>query len=713
MAFDFPSSPIVGQQFTPIAGTTYTWNGYGWILTTAAGTAIAVNIRKFTASETYFPSANLVSAIIECIAGGGGGAGTVGAAGYYYWGASGGSGSYSRSCLTAVQIGASQTITIGPGGNGGAAGTNSGTAGGDTSFGLLCVAKGGGPGIAGSPGDGGTGGVPGTGDIVAAGNHGSNGGYSYQASGTGATATTPVSAPSALGGAVAATIAIGSNTGITGGNYGAGGSGGVCARTGVSAAGAFGGPGICIVTEFIGVALVQSASQASSLVYLTTLTANNVANLDWTGITSDYDDYVFELINILPSAANSWLLMRLQVAGAFQTTNYLGQIAGGFAAGSLSPSGGMASETATGGFELSGSGTYFWASGTAAGEGVCGEVNLVSPNNTTGYKYISGTTTWLGNTQAIAVAAVVGGCYKGIGAATGVRFLFNTGNIVSGAIRIWGKRSSAGVGAPSAFTVGGRLSYVSATALSFTPFNGSYTIINGAALPIPVAGIAGLGNTGVYVNGVAGQNLAANTSYYVYEFSNAGIITADFSTTTHATSSTPGNAGTEIKSGDDTRSLIGLIRTNASSQFADTAAQRFVISWFNRRNIGGKNTFDVAHTTTSTVVIEIHSSIRTEFLTWGDEAVHGAIGGCMHISIVSTSSAGYAFDGTTTERQMTAHTSGGAAWRGDIACSGVAILSEGYHYITLIGATNGGTVTYTNVDDNANGICRTHVMVRG
>lgn len=30
MAFDFPSSPTVGQQYTPIAGTTYVWNGYAW-----------------------------------------------------------------------------------------------------------------------------------------------------------------------------------------------------------------------------------------------------------------------------------------------------------------------------------------------------------------------------------------------------------------------------------------------------------------------------------------------------------------------------------------------------------------------------------------------------------------------------------------------------------------------------------------------------------
>lgn len=34
MAFDFPSSPTGGQQFTPVAGMTYTYNGYGWALST-------------------------------------------------------------------------------------------------------------------------------------------------------------------------------------------------------------------------------------------------------------------------------------------------------------------------------------------------------------------------------------------------------------------------------------------------------------------------------------------------------------------------------------------------------------------------------------------------------------------------------------------------------------------------------------------------------
>lgn len=36
MAFDFPSSPTLGQVFTPVSGTTYVWNGYAWALSSAS-----------------------------------------------------------------------------------------------------------------------------------------------------------------------------------------------------------------------------------------------------------------------------------------------------------------------------------------------------------------------------------------------------------------------------------------------------------------------------------------------------------------------------------------------------------------------------------------------------------------------------------------------------------------------------------------------------
>jgi hypothetical protein len=45
MAFDFPSSPTVGQQFSPVPGVTYSWNGYAWAVA-AAPPPGAVQIRR-------------------------------------------------------------------------------------------------------------------------------------------------------------------------------------------------------------------------------------------------------------------------------------------------------------------------------------------------------------------------------------------------------------------------------------------------------------------------------------------------------------------------------------------------------------------------------------------------------------------------------------------------------------------------------------------
>jgi len=168
----------------------------------------------------------------------------------------------------------------------------------------------------------------------------------------------------------------------------------------------------------------------------------------------------------------------------------------------------------------------------------------------------------------------------------------------------------------------GQLTYVSATALKFAPTSGNTIFINGVSYIIPTGGISGLANTGIYLNGVAGQNLAANTNYFVYAFNNSGVVTADFSTTAHAVSSTSGNVGTEIKSGDDTRSLIGYIRTNASSQFVNSATQRFVRSWFNDTGVFLTNFLTAnASISTGSTLIEISTAIRFEWINWAGEII--------------------------------------------------------------------------------------------
>ena len=166
-----------------------------------------------------------------------------------------------------------------------------------------------------------------------------------------------------------------------------------------------------------------------------------------------------------------------------------------------------------------------------------------------------------------------------------------------------GPAGPQGLPGTGAVTGAGRLTFVSSTTLAFKPYNGNFIKINGTNYMIPNAGIAGLANTAVFVNGVAGQNLAATTDYWVFAFINGGVVTADFRTAaTHAPSTTAGNEGVEILTGDDSRTLIGLVHTfGASAIFVDSATQRFVVSWFNRRRRRHLlNTFTASRTTTST-----------------------------------------------------------------------------------------------------------------
>lgn len=121
----------------------------------------------------------------------------------------------------------------------------------------------------------------------------------------------------------------------------------------------------------------------------------------------------------------------------------------------------------------------------------------------------------------------------------------------------------------------GQLQYVSATLIEFVPYGGD--LIKIAGLIYNTLGVVSAANTGVYVSGVAGQNLAASTFYYVYLFNNAGTLAVDFSTTGYVRDNQYGNLGVAVKNGDSSRSLIGWVLTNGSAQFQSSR----VYSWFN------------------------------------------------------------------------------------------------------------------------------------
>jgi hypothetical protein len=202
----------------------------------------------FTSSGTWTKPAGCTAIDVICVGGGGasGGCGST-AAGESSFASGGGSGSTSI-LLKSTSAGATETVTVGAGGTGVSAAT--GNAGSDTSFGTLCIGKGGAGGLASAGGTSlsrlnpGAGGVAGTGTLTFEGNAGN---YGIRI-----TATGPASGgggASHFGGAGPG--AIGSANGIAGqANSGAGGAGPANQASQSARAGAAGGSGIVIVTEY-------------------------------------------------------------------------------------------------------------------------------------------------------------------------------------------------------------------------------------------------------------------------------------------------------------------------------------------------------------------------------------------------------------------------------------------------------------------------------
>lgn len=227
-----------------------------------------------------------------------------------------------------------------------------------------------------------------------------------------------------------------------------------------------------------------------------------------------------------------------------------------------------------------------------------------------------------------------------------------------------------------------RLSVQSATALLLSPFSGNSLVINGIPTKIPSAGIT-LSNSG----------LSANTVHNVYAFLSGATLTLEASTTAHATDS---STGVEIKSGDPTRTLVGKIRTNATSNFADTTNYRGCINWFNRRQLnvtGGSGT----NSTSSSSYIDLGGSISCSFLAWGDEALFSVVngfarsdtvGGQANISLTLDGVQGFASDSG-----MQAPT---ANYNQALISTASYTPAEGWRTLSYVGRTGGpGNMTAT------------------
>lgn len=223
-----------------------------------------------------------------------------------------------------------------------------------------------------------------------------------------------------------------------------------------------------------------------------------------------------------------------------------------------------------------------------------------------------------------------------------------------------------------------RLSAQSGTSLLLYPYGGRNLNINGLPEVIPTAGVT-----------ITNATLAANTVYYVYAYMNAGSMALELSVGGHSQHTN----GVEIKTGDASRTLVGMIRTNGSTpgQFVDDATNINVLSWFNRRRKVGRSKFTANRTSVGdpSPFGEVNTEIRVNFLTWGDAVVRQSINGGWTTTGGGTNHGYCSIDNDTSgSRQWCSHS---AATTGAFSSVDERIVAEGYHYGTLIGKNNGGT----------------------
>jgi hypothetical protein len=238
-------------------------------------------------------------------------------------------------------------------------------------------------------------------------------------------------------------------------------------------------------------------------------------------------------------------------------------------------------------------------------------------------------------------------------------------------------------------TNSGYFTFISATSVQFQPYNGDLIKINGVVYQIGGSSISGA-NTSVFVNGTGSSNLAASTLYYVYVFNNSGTLTIDFSTTAYVISTTAGNVGTIIKSGDDTRTLVGLVFTNGSAQFATANT----VSWFNKK--------DRQVSATGSVTTGVGAQV--DFVTWSDQAISfnlntGMTNGTAGGGLISTLVLDGGATGISARNDNLAAT--GAS---SVSINGTKLLSAGHHTVSQ---------TITTSGTPSAGVQETYVLFRG
>jgi hypothetical protein len=244
---------------------------------------------------------------------------------------------------------------------------------------------------------------------------------------------------------------------------------------------------------------------------------------------------------------------------------------------------------------------------------------------------------------------------------------------------------------------GAQLQFTNATTLTLAAVNGGYLWVNGLNYPVPASLT------------VSNGGLVATTLYYIYAKVAAGVLGLD---TPSTTGYTVGTNGIPVKSGDATRTLVGMAYTNGSAQFVSQDGSLQVRTYFQRSRQRSRTQFSADRTSTSPTFAEINSEIRNSFLSWAGESVTFLTSGSFRCAANQSASTAMDFDGGAVEQEAVSVSNNSGASSGPCSISGVKTgLSEGLHYATLFGARDAGTATWSGTASNATSKCSLTIAV--
>jgi hypothetical protein len=192
---------------------------------------------------------------------------------------------------------------------------------------------------------------------------------------------------------------------------------------------------VLAVKDDAGVETVLGAGGGSgALVFLEAHTASSSASLAFTSfISSTYDTYVFELVDVLPATNATWLIAHAGTGGGptYDTGANYSHTSYRYTSGAASGAAGAAGDTSM--WITNGTDTL---SNDATWNGVSGFVKLYNPGSAT-YKK------WVGEAAyrtsgSVYESLVNSGVYQSTTAMTAIRFQMVSGNIASGTIRVYG-----------------------------------------------------------------------------------------------------------------------------------------------------------------------------------------------------------------------------------------------------------------------------------